>query len=229
MLAKECLEEFLLDCDLRRLSPRTIKSYKNNISRTLDYINIHFQVIELEEINHQHIRRYMQRLKQKGLSATYANGILKGLRSYFNYAIQEGYLLRSPADKVHWQKEPVKIIETFTNDEVRRMLNVYKRTDFLSVRNKLILAIAFDTGARNSEICEMKTSDIGSNVILIHGKGSKEGTKSIQRKKSVWVEQHPHGKRPFRKQRLRMIGFIRRRLGFYILTLFRYSPMESVL
>lgn len=174
MLAKECLEEFLLDCDLRRLSPRTIKSYKNNISRTLDYINIHFQVIELEEINHQHIRRYMQRLKQKGLSATYANGILKGLRSYFNYAIQEGYLLRSPADKVHWQKEPVKIIETFTNDEVRRMLNVYKRTDFLSVRNKLILAIAFDTGARNSEICEMKTSDIGSNVILIHGKGSKE-------------------------------------------------------
>ena len=52
----------------------------------------------------------MQYLKQKGRSATYANGILNGLRSYFNYAVQEGYLLKSPANKVRRQKEPISVL-----------------------------------------------------------------------------------------------------------------------
>jgi integrase/recombinase XerD len=36
------------------------------------------------------------------------------------------------------------------------------------------LAIAFDTGARNTEICSIMEADIKDNVILIHGKGNKE-------------------------------------------------------
>ena len=41
-------------------------------------------------------------------------------------------------------------------------------------RNKLILAMAFDTGARNTEMCELTIDNVRENVILIHGKGNKE-------------------------------------------------------
>ena len=37
MLAKHCLEEFKLDCQLRRLTDRTIKGYYNNTLNFLIY------------------------------------------------------------------------------------------------------------------------------------------------------------------------------------------------
>lgn len=38
MLARDCLEEFKVECDLRRLSPRTTKSYYNS---TPIFLNAH--------------------------------------------------------------------------------------------------------------------------------------------------------------------------------------------
>ena len=41
MLAKHCLEEFKLDCQLRRLTARTIKGYYNNTLNFLVYAEKH--------------------------------------------------------------------------------------------------------------------------------------------------------------------------------------------
>ena len=72
------------------------------------------------------------------------------------------------------QKEPKVLIQTFSDDEVRSLLSAFDYSTYLSARNKMILAIAFDTGARNTEICQIKREDIHDNVILIHGKRNKE-------------------------------------------------------
>lgn len=174
MYTKNCLEEFKIDCELRRLSKRTIKGYYNNILLFLQYTEMETGSTQIEQISTVHIRKYMQYLIAKGLSPTYANGILKGLRVFFKYAVEEEYITVNPALKVKWQKEGKVIIETFTDAEVLRLLNAFGQTDYLSMRNKLILATAFDTGARNTEICDICNDDIRGNVLLIHGKGNKE-------------------------------------------------------
>lgn len=174
MLARECLEEFKVECDLRRLSPRTIKGYYNNTALFLNFLEKHGSVTALESIRPQHIKKYLQYLLGKKLSPSYINGILKCLRAYFKYADGEGYLENNPAKKVNWQREGKVLIETFTDEEVLSLLNAFSGSDYLSIRNKLILAIAFDTGARNTEICSITEADIRDNVILIHGKGNKE-------------------------------------------------------
>ena len=94
--------------------------------------------------------------------------------SFFKFALSEEYILTNPATKVNWQKEGKVLIETFTDEEVHSLLNAFNFSSYLQARNKLILAITFDTGARNTEICTIVNSDIRDNVILIHGKGNKE-------------------------------------------------------
>lgn len=55
------------------------------------------------------------------------------------------------------------------------MVNYYKGRHFLDVRNKLIMVMLFDTGMRCSELCELKVTDVQSNVINIQeGKGKKQ-------------------------------------------------------
>lgn len=174
MLARECLSEFKVECELRRMSKRTIKSYYNNNARCLTYLEGEYGLYELEDITPPHLKSYFQYLIERGLSSSYGNGILKGVRAFFKYAEEEGYLRVNPTEKVRWQKEGKVLINTFTDQEVVAMIGAFNYKTYLSARNKLILAIAFDTGARNAEICDMMCQDIRDNVILIHGKGNKE-------------------------------------------------------
>ena len=174
MLAKDCLNEFKLECQLRRLSKRTIQGYYNNTNLFLTYLEKNHGITEIEEIKTVHVKQYIQFLLAKELSASYTNRIIICLRLYFRFGIQEEYITKNPVDKVRYQKEPKVLISTFTDEEVKSLLSVFDYSDYLSARNKLILAIAFDTGARNTEICSIKCEDIKDNVILIHGKGNKE-------------------------------------------------------
>ena len=174
LLAKDALEEFKLECELRRLTPRTIKGYYNSTLLFLTWLERQHQIIQLEEIRTQHIKMYIQYLIKKQLTPSYINAILRCIRAYFRFATEEAYLASNPATKISWQKQGKVLINTFTDDEVRSLLEVFDFSTFLSARNKLILAIAFDTGARNTEMCSIVEEDIRDNVILIHGKGNKE-------------------------------------------------------
>ena len=174
MKSRDCLEEFRVDCDLRRLSKRTITGYYNNIAKFLAFIERKYSVYELESITAVHIKSYMQYLIKKDLSPSYANGILKSLRAYFKYAVGEEYLVDNPTRRINWQKVGKTLIETFNEEEVKALINAFSKDSYLQCRNRLILAIAFDTGARNTEICNITVNDIRDNIILLHGKGNKE-------------------------------------------------------
>ena len=70
MLTKHCLQEFILDCQLRRLSPRTVKGYHNNTHNFLIYSEKHYEITEVEEIRTVHIKQYIQYLLNKKLTAS---------------------------------------------------------------------------------------------------------------------------------------------------------------
>lgn len=174
MLLSDVLKEFVFDCQIRKISYRTLKGYKNNNLRFFNYIHSEFGISELEQVSHSHIKQYFQFLIDKGLTEIYANGILKCMRAFFVYCIKEEYLTRNPCLKVGWQREPKTLINTFTDDEVMRMLDVFDFSDYLSARNKAILAFLVDTGARNFELCNLQHIDVNESYISIQGKGNKE-------------------------------------------------------
>ena len=174
MFTKEILEEFKLECELKRLAPRTIKGYYNSSLQFLTWLEAQQNIVQLDAIRTTHIKMYLQYLLKKNLSPSYINSVLRCVRAYFRFTVDEGYLRINPAEKISWQRQGKVLINTFTDEEVHDLLNVFDFSSYLSARNKLILAIAFDTGARNSEICNILENDIRDNVILIHGKGNKE-------------------------------------------------------
>lgn len=174
MLLKNLLQEYLLELQLKNYSKRTIVSVKNNNSLFFSYLENQFKISKLEDLSHTHIKSYIKYKQQLGLKPTYLNSIIKNMRMFFNYLMQEEYLSSNYIKKISWQKEDRVIINTFTNNEVDKMMSVYSYDTYLHARNKCILAILFDTGVRNQELCDIQTIDIKSNAILIHGKGNKE-------------------------------------------------------
>jgi len=174
MLLEDILKEFIYDAELRGLSPRTIKGYRNNNARFHKWLKDELSIEELKKITTKQIKMYLSLLKEQKLTESYANGILKVVRSFFNYCVDEGYINENPAHKVRWIKEPITLIATFTDDEIIKMLKVLPNNNLLNIRNNAILAMFLETGIRNLELCHIKKEHIRDKDIVIQGKGNKE-------------------------------------------------------
>ena len=176
MCLKDLRDEFLYDCECRHLAKGSLRNYRAATRFLVDFLELR-RITELEEVKPHHIRDLMKEKQDMGSTPRYINDLLKVWRTWFNYLVTEGYLDErdNPAKKVKPLRQPKTIIDTFTVDEMRRMIRFYDGTDFLSVRNKTIIMLLFDTGMRCNEMILMEPEDIKPDYILVkHGKGSKE-------------------------------------------------------
>ncbi|MDL2237043.1 tyrosine-type recombinase/integrase [Christensenellaceae bacterium OttesenSCG-928-K19] len=174
MDAKALLKEFLLECEIRKFSPKTLKGYRDSNLYLLNYLEAEHQITLAEDISHIHIKRFLTFLQKNGRKATYTNGLIKTFRSFFKYLKEEEYISINPMLKIKWGKQEKPIIKTFSKREVAKMVKAFGGSNFLEIRNKAIIATLFDTGIRCSELCDLKADAIKDTYINVWGKGNKE-------------------------------------------------------
>ena len=148
-------------------------SYKSGIGNILKYMEKEKGITKLEELKRKDFQDYNFYMLKAGNKATHINGINKRVRSFFNYLVEEEYCKVNIPKQLPTLKEQKQLLTTFNGEEVKRMMNYYKKRTFLDARNQAILALMFDTGIRVSELLGIKNSDIESNFIRILGKGDK--------------------------------------------------------
>ncbi len=174
MLLQDAVTEYLVDCRIRRMSPRTIRNYRMLLSLLVKRESLVENTTELEKVQTAHLKRYLLQMEEAGRKPQYINDMLKVMKVFFKYCALEGYITSSPAAKLHNVRQPKVLIRTFSEEEVRRMLGYFSRGDFLSVRNRTMLAMFFDTGMRLAEVITLRPEQLAEDRILVHGKGSKE-------------------------------------------------------
>ena len=166
-------KEFIYEKQLKNHTPKTLKGYKTTLGQFNEWLNKYCDIQEIEEIETPHLKQYINyHLKQKH-KATYINGIIKVLRSYFKYCNAEEYTSVN-YKKIEWAKEDKPIINCFTPEQVKKMLAFYSGKNYTSIRNKTILITFVETGIRCNELINIKSEDIKENFIIIHGKNHKD-------------------------------------------------------
>jgi integrase/recombinase XerD len=174
MLLKDLSEEFKFNCQCRNLSPKTTSNYQKQIQYLLNYLEQEHNVIQLEDVTPHQIRQYLLIMQKKGRKPQYINDLLKAFKCFFKYLQEEEYTTTLLTEKIKNVKQPKVIIQTFSNEEVKRMIAYYSGNDFLGIRNRTIMCMLFDTGIRLNELLTLTDEQIHSDYLLIHGKGDKE-------------------------------------------------------
>lgn len=174
MLLSTIKEEFVFHCQTRKLSPRTTKNYAKQIDYLLNFLSSEKDITHIEDVTPKHIQEFLLIISKKGRTVNYVNDLLKAYKVYFRYAYEEGYTPALLTQKIHNQKGAKTIIRTFSNKEVKQLMNYYHGYDYLSIRNKVILLLFIDTGIRLNELLTLTAEQIKSDYIIIHGKGNKE-------------------------------------------------------
>ena len=59
MLLEDVLQEYLYDCQLRKLSLRTIKTVRNSSQRLFGYLINVYCIVELEDVKRMHVQSFI--------------------------------------------------------------------------------------------------------------------------------------------------------------------------
>lgn len=105
-----------------------------------------------------------------GKSESQIKNLHKLLNKLFKYAETEGYVIKNPLSglkppKGHEEdiEEEDKVVETFSNDEVNKLLDSLE-----NVKLRYIIIFALLTGCRQGEILALEKKDIKSDIIKIN-------------------------------------------------------------
>jgi len=104
----------------------------------------------------------------------------KVVKTFFNWALDEEYLEKSPTLRMRLPKPRYKEVEPYSDQEVIAMLRVCENDiqhgyRYLGLRNKAIISVFLDTGLRLSELTGMRLSELDPQLqqVRVMGKGAK--------------------------------------------------------
>jgi len=179
-------------------SPYTIKSYRETINLLLDYVsssqNIKLMDISIEQISPQAISRFLTHLEaDRNCTAASCNRHLAAIRSLLKYCG-----MQEPVWNVHYIKATsipfkktakVMAVNHFSETALKAILQQPNAKSRVGHRNLFYMILLYDTGARDSELLGLKTTDVidktGAPYVYIHGKGNKDRVVPIMKETLV--------------------------------------------
>lgn len=114
--------------------------------------------------------------QQGHLSGHTVNGYLRALRAFWSWAQREGFIEESPFSHVQIPKAPRKVMPTFTEEQLRRLVEVIDTSSASGHRDYTIIITFLDTGMRCSELTNLRVKDVNlrARLLKVWGKGAKE-------------------------------------------------------
>lgn len=119
---KDMFDMFIIDKSIEGLSERTLHDYNIHFSYLLNYLGGSILIIQFNKELFKSYIAYM--LHEKGLSPVTANVRIRTIRAFLRYCYFNGYI----NEPIHEHFKPVKTkgdtLESFTPEEVKRLLSL---------------------------------------------------------------------------------------------------------
>lgn len=169
-------------------SPKTVDWVTSSVGHFSRFLGPEQQ--DLARITANDLRRFIIALQDKNkfsghpynkvqdvkLSPHTVDTYCRGIRSFFSFLKREDFTSRNVMAKVKTPKLPEKIVPTFSEKEITKLLAQPKKGSNEGYRDYCIMLTLVDTGVRLSELANLKVKDIyyDQNLFRVMGKGQRE-------------------------------------------------------
>ena len=178
---------------IRNLSDKTIETYKQSLKTYLRFLkekkNIEDELVSFEAFTRDYVKEFIIWLKGQGASTRTINLRITSIRSFLKYCGQEDFELRGiyesvcQIQKLKEEKHPILYLQP---EATAAILSAYDMNTQKHRRNRMILILLYDTGARVQELADLDIEslhlDVPNPYISIIGKGRKRRNVPIMRK-----------------------------------------------
>ncbi len=161
---RKCPEVFLQKLELKQYSINTAKTYIHLFEVFINY----YKNKDLNCINENDIRTYMQLLVQQQKSHSYINQMINSIKFYYEVVMEM-------PNRFYSIERPIKseaLPKVISLEEVKAII---KNTN--NIKHKCIVSLLYSAGLRRGELLNLKLDDIDSKRMVItvkNGKGNKD-------------------------------------------------------
>ena len=169
-------------------SPRTVDWYDTRLElygrflgsearlRDLTIERVRAYIVHLQERTERHIHNPFMRPKEGPLSSAYIQGNVRALRAFSSWLHAENHTETNRLQPLKPPKIQKKVIQILSDDEIRRLLDLFNRDDPFGTRNLAMVWTLLDCGLRASELCDLTMADahLKEGYLKVLGKGDKE-------------------------------------------------------
>ncbi|GIQ63553.1 tyrosine recombinase XerC [Paenibacillus cisolokensis] len=168
------INTFLRYCNVRNLTSDTLRYYTECLA-ILKRMLAEQGITRPIDVTKDTIYSAIERRKEE-VSEETVNTNLRAWRVFFNFLAEENYLMSNPFSGIKLIKTEKRVIETFSKEQIRRLLEIHDRQTFTGYRNYVFMSFLLETGARVSEAVGIRTTDIQwrERLVKLDGKGRKE-------------------------------------------------------
>ncbi len=201
------VQEFFTDymVQQRALSPRTVASYRDTFVLLLRFAEQQLGKapvsVQLTDINAKFLAAFLDHLEgERHNSARSRNIRLAAVRSFLKFAARRDLAnLRviEQALAVPMKRFDRKMVGFLPREQMLAVIDVPTQT-WIGQRDRLLLTLMFNTGARVSEIIGVRVADVvlgPTSSIRLHGKGRKQRSlplwKTVARAVRDWLHVNP--------------------------------------
>ncbi|WP_372756714.1 tyrosine-type recombinase/integrase [Mariniflexile sp.] len=161
----------------KNYSALTVNAYQKDLESFLKFINLEYEVENINQVNYAQIRTWIVNLVESGISNRSINRKISSLNSYYKFLLKTKSIEANPLVKHKALKTSKKIQIPFSEAEVSHVLNDFNfENDFEGIRNKLIIELFYSTGIRRIELIELKllNFNLENKTLKVLGKRNKE-------------------------------------------------------
>lgn len=170
------LEKFLNYLTIEKnYSSHTITNYKIDLEEFAQFLESKAQK-DIKKIDYFLLRKFLSILSEKQHSKRTLSRKISTLKSFFKFMVREGEIKNNPASSLIYPRLDKPLPKFLTEKEVVTVLSFPKGDDLLAMRDKSILEFLYSTGARVSEMVNLKKDDVDliGGIAKVKGKGRKE-------------------------------------------------------
>ena len=173
---EELSKKFLLRLEQERnFSPHTLRAYRTDLAEFAEFLTEE-GAGGADSVTHLLLRKFLARLRSRGLSKTTVARKLAALRSFFRFLCKEGVVAANPIAAVRTPKREKRLPHVLSSEEVARLLEMPSGDDRAAQRDRAILETLYSTGMRVSELVSLDVRDVDffAEIVRAMGKRRKE-------------------------------------------------------
>ncbi len=165
--SEKCLLQFKEEYSFR-LTDGTLLRYIIAMEQLIDFCNK-----SIYEIDSKDIRRWMSSLDNKAYKAVTVKTKLAGIKLFFKYCVEDGFLVKNPAINIPFPKVEDKSPIYLQKGDLLQLRQLVKG----KLEERAVIEVLYASGVRIKELTEIKREDINwpeRMIIIPNGKHKKE-------------------------------------------------------
>lgn len=186
---------------VKNLSDKSVETYKQSLKTYLRFLetikSLSNEKVTFDVFSRAYIKDYVSWLKELKYAPKSINLKLTALRSFLKYCSEEDFELRGlytevcSIKKLKEDKKPIQYLQPTATSEI---LSAYDSKTNKHRRNRMILILLYDTGARVQELSDLNISSLHLDAkypyITLIGKGRKSRNIPLMTKTVKHLEVH---------------------------------------